>query len=143
MEMQLYSTKSERNRLRKVLNNGVTLTGNLERACDIVNPMIMLEYDATLATKNYAYIADFGRYYFISNIVFDDETMIIYLHCDVLMSFRADILSSVARVVRSASNYDEMIVDNMIINKANTRTYQRKIGNGFTRANKYLVLIGG
>ena len=143
MQIKLYNTKSERNRLTKVLNNEVTLTGNLERACDIVNPMIVLEYDATLATKNYVYIADFGRYYFITNIVFDDETMIIYLHCDVLMSFKADILESIARVIRSASNYDVMIVDNMIINKANTRTYQRKIGNGFTRANKYLVLIGG
>ena len=143
MQIKLYSTKSERNRLTKVLNNEVTLTGNLERACDIVNPIIVLEYDATLATKNYVYIADFGRYYFISNIVFDDETMIVYMHCDVLMSFRADILASIARVIRSASNYDVMIVDNMIINKANTRTYQRKIGNGFTRANKYLVLIGG
>jgi len=143
MQIKLYTTKSERNRLTKVLNNEVTLTGNLERACDIVNPVIVLEYDATLATKNYVYIAEFERYYFISNIVFDDETMIIYLHCDVLMSFRADILASIARVIRSASNYDVMIVDNMIINKANTRTYQRKIGNGFTRANKYLVLIGG
>lgn len=143
MQIKLYTTKSERNRLTKVLNNEVTLTGNLERACDIVNPIIVLEYDATLATKNYVYIADYGRYYFISNIVFDDETMIIYMHCDVLMSFRADILASIARVIRSASNYDVMIVDNMIINKANTRTYQRKIGNGFTRANKYLVLIGG
>lgn len=143
MQIKLYSTKSERNRLTKTLNNEVTLTGNLERACDIVNPIIVLEYDATLATKNYVYIADYYRYYFISNIVFDDETMIIYLHCDVLMSFRADILASIARVIRSTSNYDVMIVDNMIINKANTRTYQRKIGNGFTRANKYLVLIGG
>jgi hypothetical protein len=143
MQIKLYNTKSERNRLTKVLNNEVTLIGNLERACDIVNPIIVLGYDATLATKNYVYIADYGRYYFISNIVFDDETMIIYMHCDVLMSFRADILASIARVIRSASNYDLMIVDNMIINKANTRTYQRKIGNGFTRANKYLVLIGG
>lgn len=143
MQINLYTTKSERNKLTKTLNNEVTLTGNLERACDIVNPIIVLEYDATLATKNYVYIADYGRYYFISNIVFDDETMIIYLHCDVLMSFRADILASIARVIRSSSNYDVMIVDNMIINKANTRTYQRKIGNGFTRANKYLVLIGG
>lgn len=143
MQIKLYSTKSERNRLTKVLNNEVTLTGNLERACDIVNPIIVLGYDAILATKNYVYIADYGRFYFISNIVFDDETMIIYLHCDVLMSFRADILASIARVIRSASNYDVMIVDNMIINKANTRTYQRKIGNGFTRANNYLVLIGG
>lgn len=143
MQIKLYTTKSERNRLTKVLNNEVTLTGNLERACDIVNPIIVLGYDATLATKNYVYIADYGRYYFISNIVFDDETMIIYMHCDVLMTFRSDILASIARVIRSASNYDVMIVDNMIINKANTRTYQRKIGNGFTRANKYLVLIGG
>lgn len=143
MQIKLYTTKSERNRLTKVLNNEVTLTGNLERACDIINPVILLEYDATLATKNYCYIADFERYYFISNIVFDDETMILYMHCDVLMSFRADILASIARVIRSASNYDVMIVDNMIINKANTRTYQRRIGNGFTRANKYLVLIGG
>jgi len=31
----------------------------------------------------------------------------------------------------------------MIINKVNNKISQRKIGNGFTRANKYYVLIGG
>ena len=59
------------------------------------------------------------------------------------MTYKDDIKNSKARIVRSASNFDEYIIDDMIINESRTRTYQRKIGAGFTKANKYLMLIGG
>ena len=65
------------------------------------------------------------------------------MHVDVLMTYKNNIKNSKARIVRSASNYDEYIIDDMIINESRTRTYQRKIGAGFSKANKYLMLIGG
>ena len=73
----------------------------------------------------------------------ENKEIIVILHVDVLMTYAQQIKNSNAHIVRSASNYDEFIIDEMIINKANTRTYQRKIGAGFTKADKYLVLIGG
>lgn len=143
MQIKLYSTSSEKNRLTKTLTGEKNITGNLQNACDVINPVIIVGYDSSFLTKNYAYIADFGRYYFITGFETDNKEIAISMHVDVLETYKTQIKNSTAHVVRSASNYDDFIIDDMIINKANTRTYQRKIGAGFTKADKYLMLIGG
>jgi len=143
MQIKLYSTSSEKNRLTKIVTGEKTITGNLQNACDVINPVIIVGYDSSFLTKNYAYIADFGRYYFITGFETDNKEIAISMHVDVLMTYKDDIKNSKARIVRSASNFDEYIIDDMIINESRTRTYQRKIGAGFTKADKYLMLIGG
>lgn len=143
MIIKLYSTSSEKNRLSKVLTGEVNVTGYLSEDTDVLNPAITVGYNTSLLSKNYCYIADFGRYYFITGFTVTNEELILFLHVDVLMTYKNDIKNSKARIVRSASNYDEFIVDDMIINESRTRTYQRKIGAGFSKANKYLMLIGG
>lgn len=143
MQIKLYNTSSEKNRLNKVLTGEVNVTGYLSEDTDVLSPAITVGYNTSLLSKNYCYIADFGRYYFITGFTVTNEELILFLHVDVLMSYKDDIKNSKARIVRSASNFDEYIIDDMIINESRTRTYQRKIGAGFTKANKYLMLIGG
>ena len=143
MQIKLYNTSSEKNRLSKVLTGEVTITGYLGEESDVLNPAIIVGYNTSLLSKNYCYIADFGRYYFITGFTIINQEIVLFLHVDVLMTYKYDIKNSKARIVRSASNFDEYIIDDMIINESRTRTYQRKIGAGFTKANKYLMLIGG
>lgn len=143
MQIKLYNTSSEKNRLSKVLTGEVNITGYLGEESDVLNPTITVGYNTSLLSKNYCYIADFGRYYFITGFAIVNQEIVLFLHVDVLMTYKDDIKNSKARIVRSASNYDEYIIDDMIINESRTRTYQRKIGAGFSKANKYLMLIGG
>ena len=143
MQIKLYNTSSEKNRLSKVLTGEVTIAGYLGEESDVLNPAIIVGYNTSLLSKNYCYIADFGRYYFITGFTIINQEIVLFLHVDVLMTYKYDIKNSKARIVRSASNFDEYIIDDMIINESRTRTYQRKIGAGFTKANKYLMLIGG
>ena len=143
MEIKLYNTSSEKNRLSKVLTGEVSITGYLSEESDVLNPTITVGYNTSLLSKNYCYIADFGRYYFITGFTIINQEIVLFLHVDVLMTYKNNIKNSKARIVRSASNYDEYIIDDMIINESRTRTYQRKIGAGFSKANKYLMLIGG
>lgn len=143
MQIKLYNTSSERNRLSKVLTGEVNVTGYLSEDTDVLNPTITVGYNTSLLSKNYCYIADFGRYYFITGFTIINQEIVLFLHVDVLMTYKDDIKNSKARIVRSASNFDEYIIDDMIINESRTRTYQRKIGAGFSKANKYLMLIGG
>lgn len=145
MNITLYKTSSERHRLSKVLTNSVTKNNcHILDGTSITDPVVVIGYDATLLTHSYAYISDFSRYYFITNIeVLPGQEMRLSLHVDVLMTYKDQIKACNSRVTRSQSNYDPMISDNLIINKVNTNITQRKIGSGFTRANQYYVLIGG
>lgn len=61
---------------------------------------------------NYAYISSFGgRYYFIRDISYELGEWVLSLECDVLASFKTSIGNSSQYVLRSASAYDEYIVD--------------------------------
>lgn len=145
MNITLYKTSSERHRLSKVLTNSVAVNNvHILDGTSITDPVVVIGYDASLLSHSYAYISDFGRYYFITNIdVLPGQEMRLSLHVDVLTTYKDQIKACNARITRSQSNYDPMISDNLIINKVNTNITQRKIGSGFTRANQYYVLIGG
>ena len=144
MQVQIYKTSSERHRLSKSLTNQINKTCHILDGTSITDPVIVIGYDSSILQHTYAYITDFGRYYFITNIeVLPGQEIRLSLHVDVLMTYKDQIKACNARVTRSQSNYDPMISDNLIINKVNTNITQRKIGSGFTRANQYYVLIGG
>lgn len=145
MNITLYKTSSERHRLNKVLTNGISKNNvHILDGTSITDPVVVIGYDVTLLTHSYAYISDFGRYYFINNIeVLPGQEMRLSLHVDVLMTYKDQIKLCKARITRSQSNFDKYIPDNMIINKAQSKITQRKLGAGFTSANKYYIMIGG
>lgn len=60
---------------------------------------------------NYLHIPAFGRYYWITNMSYNMGEWEISCQCDVLASFKTSIGNSSQYVLRSASAYDEYIVD--------------------------------
>ena len=93
MEITLYTNQSEKNKLDKLLITPYTLTGTLKQECSILNPVFMIE-DENPTGYNYAYIPEFGRYYFISDMVsVRNNLWRIHLAVDVLMSFKDYILN--------------------------------------------------
>lgn len=60
---------------------------------------------------NYAYIADFGRYYFIDDVSWSQGIWSLSMHVDVLASFKEDIENSRQYVIRSASDSNPYIPD--------------------------------
>lgn len=96
MQIILYNNQSERNAINKNLTNAVTLEGNLREESNIKNPSITV-YAVSPINRNYAYIPQFSRYYFISEITsIRNNVWRITLTSDVLMSFRNEILNSYA-----------------------------------------------
>lgn len=93
MDIILYQTTSERERINKVLSSSVTLSGALRGECSVTNPSFNIEV-TNPSNYNYCYIPDFGRYYYITNIV-SVRTNIWRIDCavDVLMSFKDAILN--------------------------------------------------
>ena len=61
--------------------------------------------------RNYVYIAEFNRYYFVTDARYNRGEWEIDLKCDVLGTYKSSIGSMSAYVLRSASASDEYILD--------------------------------
>lgn len=91
-----------------------TLTGYLREPCSVMNPVFKIERplsDAVPYSYSYAYIGDFGRWYFVTDWVWVDGLWECHLKEDVLASFKTDIGNTTAYVERSASDYNGEIMD--------------------------------
>lgn len=94
MLMKLYTTKTPNNTIGKVLENETEYNIKFKAQADRTKPVVVLMSE-TIIDFNYAYIPDFNRYYFIENIeVTPNKIYNISLRCDVLESFKNDILES-------------------------------------------------
>lgn len=98
----------------------LTVEGKLMFDQDMLTPKFVLHTN-TLA-YNYCYIPDFGRFYYVTKqlIKTGNETEI-HLQCDVLQSWKTQILSNKAVIERSADNDNVNVYfsDNMYWTQAN------------------------
>ena len=106
MILKLYKSNSERNCVTKVLSNELSLEGTLRHETSIKTPVITIAGNESIIGYNYAFIVEFNRYYFITDIksIRNGIWEVSFL-CDVLMSFKTDILNSYA-IIDHTTDYD-------------------------------------
>lgn len=93
MEMVLYNTTSSNNTINKVLTNGKNINIKFKDIANVINPIVKLSTQEPF-NFNYGYIPDFKRFYFIEDIEINPNNFYtIRLRCDVLESYKNDILS--------------------------------------------------
>lgn len=99
MEIILYKVLDEVNKLNKTLQNGITINGNFRSEIDNID--IIVEIETNNLDFNYISIPTLNKYYFVRNInhVNSKITRLI-LHCDVLMSYKTDILNSKGLIIK-------------------------------------------
>lgn len=120
VEIKLYQTASEPTMVEKALVEKATVTGFFKQVQDITAPVIDLAFNDRdtfnlYFNSNYAYIALFNRYYFISRKeVGMNNILSIYMDEDVLMSFKNEIYNLVPLVTRQAQQFDPDIIDTSI-----------------------------
>lgn len=86
----------------------------LKDQCSIITPAIKLNVGLTTFTiPNYAYIAEFDRYYFVTDIQFERGIWTIRLKVDAMASWRTTIGNQLLYVTRAASEYDGTLMDNL------------------------------
>ena len=106
MILRLYRNNSERNCINKIIRNERVLSGALRGETSIKTPVIRIAGDENTVLYNYAFIDEFNRYYFITDIkAIRNGIWEISFLCDVLMSFKDDILNSYA-VINHTYQYD-------------------------------------
>ena len=100
MILKLYNTSDSNNTIGKTLTDEETFNITFKGEFDIINPIILLKSDTPIL-KNYAYIPEFNRYYFIISIqIQPNKVYELFLECDVLETYKEDILASKGLVTR-------------------------------------------
>lgn len=103
------------------------ITGELKNECSIIDPIILLKINdvSTICNCNYMYIKDFGRYYFVNNIVsIRNHIVEIHAHVDVLYTYASEIKKNSVILAR----YNNTTYGNTYLQDSRMASYQ----DGFT-----------
>ena len=114
--INLYKNSAEPNKVDKTaeLSTVGTISGVLRQECSLIDPEIIIQYDKP-PDFNYCYIANFGRYYYVENIVSMRQNLWrVRLRSDVLMTYKTQILNLNARIARQQYTYSYRQIDSEI-----------------------------
>ena len=113
MVVKLYNFSKRPNSTKQPSGTGTEYHVCMIENTSIINPRFSLKLpqNETFIDNNYAYIPYFNRYYFITDISWDNGLWILSMSCDVLATAKAIIGQSTQYVIRSASDYDGSVVD--------------------------------
>ena len=133
------------NKMQRTLNNPVTINGYLREGCDVLNPEIEIEYNANFLQYNYCYIPSTGRYYYFTKPPgIEGKRIILYLHVDVLYTYRNIIQNSQCIAKRSSSAYNLNLPDNADLNENGWVYYSGVLPYTFTpQSGSYILSCSG
>lgn len=108
MELKLYKTTDDDNVIGKELEFFKSIDINLKDSVDVSNPNLRLKLNIDdVGTFNYAEIDTFNRKYFIRDIQnINNDVWLVRLECDVLETYKDDILNSYGNVTKDISTGD-------------------------------------
>lgn len=145
MKLKLYNNLSDKIVVdKKITQLGSTLNGTLRENCSVIDPIIKVEgiVGSNLTKCNYAFIEEFGRYYYVTNIVCVGNLFELHMHVDVLMTYRRSIRSNSAVVSRQEKLYNLYLQDGVFKEQANPHYEIKKFPSGFTSFNFILAVAG-
>lgn len=142
--VSLYKTASENNRVVKVLTSGKEMSGELRNQTSVLNPSIRIESADNISAYNYAYIPEFGRYYYIADITsVRTNCWIISLRCDVLMSYSAQIKALRPIIEREEVGQSAGLIDTDMPIDINKKVQKYYFPKGFTKDIQYVLTTSG
>ena len=144
MTINLYNCEAEMNRIGKNNKSLLTsLSGTLKQESSIIDPIIMLQL-ADCTGINYAYIEEFKRYYFVSEIrQVRNDLVELTMHVDVLDSFKDAILKNTAILDKSQSTGNPYYDDGSMASDTRTFTQVYNYGNGFLTEPELILITAG
>lgn len=100
--LELYKVTNQPNELTKTLNDAVIVNGSFRGEIDSMD--VIVEIESNTYEFNYIHIPSLNKYYFLQNMVHVNAKIIrMQLHCDVLMTYKADILASYGLVIQGGT----------------------------------------
>jgi hypothetical protein len=141
----LYQNKSSNIRIDKELTHLHTYDCIIKDATSIMTPTIKLKANDTNVTKgNYGYIPKFKRFYYVTNVTnINLDMWEIELKCDVLMSFRDDIIDHKVIFNHSESAYNLYLNDGSLQMDSRPKITWNKFPNSLTEDCTYVLILAG
>lgn len=115
MTVTFYTNKSKRTMVQKELVSPTNFTGTLRDRADVIDPIIEFEIASYDFNLNYAYIPEFNRYYFVTNVVnVRNNLWEVHFHVDVLQTYWDNYKFSPSVISRSETLRVKDLVDNRL-----------------------------
>lgn len=109
-----FGTATKKKNSTKLESVGDTFQCLMLDNTSVVQPVFKIRWEnpSVLFRYNYCYVAELHRYYFINDMVSETSTIfLLYCECDVLATFREDILNTRAFVQYSGREFNGAIGD--------------------------------
>lgn len=135
------------NKVGKSIRDIATATGTLRSGTSILDPIVRIESalsENLISEVNYAHIAVFNRYYLVTNIEIDNNSLWnIHMHVDVLETYKDEIKAQDAVVARQEEKYNLMLDDGWFMTYQNpiVQTLRFSVANPFPESNKSYILV--
>ena len=144
MVIKLYKNHSEKNKIRKSLTGEVEYSGTLRDETSVINPVIMI-HATNLSLFNYAYIPEFHRYYYITDIVsVRTDLWRVTMSVDVLMSFKSGILDlNVILSDTETTGQSDYYAGDQWRSLVKTKTDIINFSNGLLNDGEYILITAG
>lgn len=142
MFINLYNNTSPPNYVNKSIAEVISLEGTLREPTSIIDPVVIVERNSPMGF-NYAHIPIFNRYYFITGISSETNSLVaIAMHVDVLMTYKEQIANMNAIIKRQENQYNLYLDDGIFKAYQNTKHKIIKFPYGFNDFSYILALAG-
>ena len=145
MTIKLYHNDSDKRTVSKTLSNEGSLAGaTIIDDTSILAPRLKVRDNGIIMVQyNYCYIADFKRYYYITDITVSNGYIYIDCKVDVLMSYAAEIRACSGIIKRQESKCNYYLDDEKYKSYEYSRIQTKLFPNGFTTKSFVLTIAGG
>lgn len=144
MNVYLFTFIKKENSTKRPDVAGVLLQCQIKTQSSISRPTLELNLGLENAPEdyNYAYIPDFGRYYFVEEWTYTPPKWTLSLKCDVLASFKPAIGAASLYVLRASAANDGAVIDTLYPTKAGCTFDSYSITNPWTDSQNGLYVLG-
>lgn len=146
MQVILYNNASAHNVVHKQKTQIRVMNGELKENCMMEKITMNITYFSDYYKCNYAYIAEFHRYYYINVALIEGNMVRLIMQSDALSSFYDGYKNSKIIARRSSSSVNPNIVDTASPFKPQPKIIHRKTSFGFTPTSSgycYVLTMGG
>lgn len=136
----IYTVTKKPNSTEQPVGAGTSFSFTLKGACSVQAPVLLVK---TRPSGNYIQIPDFGRYYWITDVRYEIGEWSISCVCDVLATYKTEIGTSSQYVVRSASDQDPYLIDNLYPTRTAPEVSQKTQSTIFSGIGTYIMGVVG
>lgn len=145
MNVTFYKNNSDKRVITKTLTGATTVSGvSLYDSTSVTAPVLKMSGGASkIASFNYVYIGDFGRYYYITDFTVENGYILISCKVDVLMSFGTSINNCACVAKRNSNRYNLYLNDEQYKGYQYSNQFIHKFSSPFTKNSKFVLTVQG